>query len=96
MKKTIEKRDAREIWDAMNECHKTGKHRMAVIVFKASNWPGKNFSLESRSYRTSSNQWGWDYSKSGNCRMGDCLDGTDIAVRLDYYNWDIEYWYWEN
>ena len=95
MKKTIEKRDAREIWDAMKECHKTGMHRMAVIVFSQDNWQ-KEFTEQERSYRSYSDQWGWDYSKMGNCRLGDCLDGTDDGVRLDWYNWDIEYWYWEN
>lgn len=95
MKKAIEKRDAREIWDAMNECHITGKHRMAVIVFKQSNFKDE-YSVESRSYRSYSDQWGWDYDKMGNCRLGDCLDGTETGVRLDWYNWDIEYWYWEN
>lgn len=95
MKKTIEKRNPTEIWDAMNECHVTGKHRTAVIVFKQSNFTDE-YSEESRSYRSYSDQWGWDYDKMGKCRLGDCLDGTENGVRLDWYNWDIDFWYWEN
>lgn len=91
----MEKRSAETIWDAMNECHKTGKHRTAIIVYKASNWD-KEYPEVSRSYRSRSNQWGWDYSKMGNCRIGDCLDGTDKGLRLDYFDWDIEFWYWED
>lgn len=89
------KRTAESIWDKMNECHITGKHRTAVIVFKQSNFK-QEYSVKSRSYRTHSDQWGWDYSKMGNCRIGDCLDGTDQGVRLDYYDWEIEYWYFED
>lgn len=84
-----------ELFDEMNKCNQTGQHKVAIIVFKSSNWPGKNYPEISRSYRSYSGQWGWDYSKMGNCRIGDCLDGTDNGVRLDYYNWEIESWYWE-
>lgn len=82
------------LFDEMNKCHETGNHKVAIIVFKKENWK-QEYSELSRSYRSNSNQWGWDYSKLGRCRLGDCLDGTDTGVRLDYYNWAIDYWYWE-
>lgn len=82
------------LFDEMNKCHETGNHRTAVIVFKQSNFT-QEYSEESRSYRSYSDQWGWDYSKLGNCRLADCLDGTDNGVRLDYYDWEVEFWYWE-
>lgn len=87
---------AETLFDEMNRCHETGNHRTAVIVFKTSNWPGRDYSEECRSYRSHSNQWGWDYSKMGQCRIGDCLDGSDPGVRLDWMGWDVDYWYWEN
>lgn len=89
-----EKFSPETLFDEMNKCHETGNHRTAVIVFKQSNF-NKEYSEESRSYRSHSDQWGWDYTKLGNRRSGDCLDGTDKGVRLDYYNWEVEYWYWE-
>lgn len=91
----MKNRSAETIWDAMNECHKTGKHRYAVIVFKQSNFEDEYSELE-RSYRSYSDQWGWSYETLGNCRIGDCLDGTDNGVRLDWQLWEVEYWYWED
>ena len=92
---TRKKQPASTLFDAMNNCNATGEHKTAIIVFSQENWPDKNYSEKSRSYRTHSNQWGWDYSKMGQSRLGDCLDGTEQGVRLDWYNWKIEYWYWE-
>lgn len=89
-----EKQPASTLFDAMNECHVTGEHKTAIIVFSQENWK-QEYSELSRSYESHSNQHGWDYSKLGNCRIGNCLDGTDYGVRLDYYNWKIEFWYWK-
>lgn len=95
MEKDIEKFPASTLFDEMNKCHVTGKHRVAVIVFSSDNWPNKNYSLESRSYETPSGTNGWDYSKIGTCRIGSALDGSDYNIRLDYQNWKIDYWYWK-
>ena len=92
--KEIKKQPASTLFDEMNKCNETGNHRTAVIVFKQSNFK-QEYSEESRSYESYSDQWGWDYDKLGNRRSGNCLDGTDNGVRLDYYDWDIEYWYWK-
>ena len=83
------------LFDEMNKCHESGNHRYAVIVFSGENWPDENYSEKSRSYRTYSDQWGWGYNYLGRQRLGSCLDGTDDNVRLDRYDWKIEYWYWE-
>lgn len=85
--------DASTLFNEMNKCNETGNHKTAVIVFSQSNW-SKKYPEISRSYKSHSNQWGWDYTKSGKCRLGSCLDGTDNDVRLDWYNWTIDYWYW--
>ena len=64
-----------------------------VIVYKASNWPDKNYSEKERSYRVSSCNRCFQADKISNSMFGDCLDGKDIGVRLDWYNWDIDYCY---
>lgn len=89
------RRPASMLFDAMNNCHITGEHKNVIIVFKKENWE-KDYPEESRSYRSYSDQWGWDFTKLGRCRLGSCLDGTDNNVRLDYYDWEIDYWYWED
>ena len=67
----------------------------AVIVYKQSNW-NQVFSEKSRSYRIT-NLSGKRFFDGmiGNSIIGDCLDGTDLNVRLDYYNWKIERCYFE-
>ena len=94
MENNKKKQSASTLFDEMNKCHVTGEHKTAIIVFAQENWPGKEYSERSRSYCSYSNQRGWDYSKTGRCRLGDCLDGTDPGVRLDWYDWKIEFWYW--
>lgn len=83
---------ASTLCDEMNKCHETGKHRRAAIIFKQNNF-AQPFSEESRTYISHSDQWGWDYSKMGRCRIGSCLDGTE-TIRLDYHEWRVEAWYW--
>lgn len=91
----IKKLSPDTLFDEMDKCNKTGNHRTAVIVFSSKNFPNKNYTEKERSYESYSDQWGWDYSKSGRCRIANCLDGIDNGVRLDYYNWEVEYWYWK-
>lgn len=83
------------LFDEMNNCNVTGEHRIAVIVFSQSNFTDL-YCERSRSYRSSSNQWGWNSELEGRCRVGECLDGTDPGCRLDWYDWKIDYWYWED
>ena len=63
-----------------------------VIVYKQSNW-SKPYSEESRSYRVSSNNRAFQDGMIANSIFGHCLDGTDQGVRLDWYDWDIDYCY---
>ena len=65
-----------------------------VIVFKASNFD-KEYSELSRSYRVSNANRHFQDGKIANSLFGSCLDGTDDGVRLDWYNWDVEYCYME-
>lgn len=91
----MEKYPASTLFAEMNKCHQTGKHRTAVIVFKQENFL-EEYSELSRSYESYSDQWGWDYTKLGRRRSANCLDGTEDNIRLDYDNWEVEYWYWKD
>ena len=66
--------------------------KKAVIVFKQENFKN-SFTEKERSYEICNGQWGLDSSKMGRCIIGNCLDGKDIGVRLDNYNWKIDYCY---
>lgn len=89
----MKKNSPTTLFDEMNKCNETNQHRHAVIVFTKDSFD-RPYTVQERSYKTYSDQWGWDYSKCGNCRIGDCLDGKDLGVRLDRQNWKIQYWYW--
>lgn len=69
-----------------------GEPITGVIVYKPENWTTP-YTEEQRSYRVSSNCWGFMSGKISNAVYGDCLDGTDIGVRLDWYNWSADYCY---
>ena len=73
------------------KANEEGKVLYGVIVYSQDNW-GTEYSLESRSYATVSNQRGWDTSKEGRCRQGYSLDGSD-SCRLDLYRWKVDYCY---
>ena len=63
-----------------------------VIVYKQSNFP-KLYTEEERSYRVSSCNRCFQDGKIANSMFGDCLDGKDLGVRLDWYNWDVDFCY---
>ena len=63
-----------------------------VIVYKASNWK-KSYTEKQRSYRVSSCNRCFQSGKISNAMVGDCIDGTDTGVRLDWYHWDVDYCY---
>lgn len=65
----------------------------AVIVFKQSNFT-KPYSELERSYKVS-NVSGkiFFYDMLGSSIYGDCLDGKDSNVRLDWTNWTVDYCY---
>ena len=63
-----------------------------VIVYKQSNFP-KPYTEEERSYRVSSCNRCFQDGKIANSMFGDCLDGKDLGVRLDWYRWDVDFCY---
>lgn len=64
-----------------------------VIVFKQENWPNHFYSVKERSYRVSNVNYAFHEGKISNHLSGNCLDGKDLGVRLDWYNWSIDYCY---
>ena len=66
-----------------------------IIVFNQSNWPNHPFTEEQRSYRVSNANRQFQDGKISNSLFGDCLDGKDLGVRLDWYNWSVEFCYME-
>jgi hypothetical protein len=66
----------------------------AVIVYAQSNWDDPYTETE-RSYRVHSDCWGFMEGKISSAVYGNCLDGKDIGVRLDWYRWKVEYCYLE-
>ena len=69
----------------------------AVVVFSSDNWPDKNYSLESRSYRFVSDNKYFISGMGGNSIFADSLDKSDLGLRLDWYlnEWKIDYCYIE-
>lgn len=64
-----------------------------VVVFKTTNFT-KDYSLESRSYKFTSDNKMFVPGMIGNSVFAESLDGTD-NIRLDWYvfDWDIDYCY---
>ena len=73
---------------------------VGVVVFKQSSWPNDEvqYSLESRSYRFTSDNKYFIAGMGGNSIFAESLDKSDKGVRLDWYlgTWDIDYCYIEN
>lgn len=72
-----------------------------VIVFKSENWPDKDYSIESRSYRVSSDNKAFIPGMGGYSIFASALDGSDPYVRLERYmeyeygDWKVDYCYLE-
>lgn len=87
-----------QLWKNMNQFNKEHPEKQdsaclsGVIVYKASNWD-KEYPELSRSYEVNNSSRAFQDGKISNRLSGYCLDGTDQGVRLDWYNWDIEYCY---
>lgn len=70
----------------------------AVIVFTEDSFD-KEYSLDARSYKVSSDCKYFNPLMIGNSLFGDALDGTDDDVRLEYYMstrinpWYVDYCY---
>ena len=70
---------------------------MAVVVFKQESF-NTPYSEKSRSYSVTSECKYFKPNMGGNSLFGNCLDGSDNGVRLDWYMygdnpWQVEYCY---
>ena len=76
----------------------TDKHPLiGVVVYKQGDYFKKEYTETERSYRVSSDNKYFIPQMCGNSIFGNCLDGQDIGVRLDYYMncWNVDYCYIE-
>lgn len=65
----------------------------AYIVYKTSNWPEENYSLESRTYKVKSTEKWFNPNMIGTSLYGDSLDNSDTEVNLRDVDWEIDYCY---
>lgn len=73
------------------------KELFGVVVLSASNFKDEFSELE-RSYRVSNLNKAFIPKMISNSIYGNCLDGKDLNVRLDWYipsEWDVDYCYIE-
>lgn len=71
------------------------KHPLiGIVVYQQVSFT-KEYSEKQRSYRVSSDNKAFIPGQIGSSIFGDCLDGIDIGVRLDWYNWRVDYCYFE-
>lgn len=84
-----------EFCGVMSKANAEGKRLTGVIVFTQDSFP-RNYTEQERSYRVSSMAKYFRKGVSGSALPGDCLDGRDLGVRLDYYmkagtpRWKVE------
>lgn len=64
-------------------------HKKITIIYSKDNWE-KPFTKTQRTYETDTDQKYFNVNACGCSLFGNCLDGTDLGVRLDWYNWKAE------
>lgn len=94
MKKISYKELCDRMWEhnKQNNNGASGEPISGVIVYKQSNFKDE-YSELSRSYRVWSNNRAFQSGMIANSMFGDCLDGSEHGVRLDWYRWEVEYCY---
>lgn len=65
------------------------ENKYVLITYKQENWD-KEYSEQSRTYMVGSYNKCFKSGMLGNSMYGSCIDGTDVGVRLDWYNWKVE------
>ena len=65
-----------------------------VIVYTEDSF-SQIYSLEARSYRVHSSAKYFNTEMCGSSLYGTSLDGSDKDVRLDWYDWKVDYCYIE-
>lgn len=82
-----------ELYNELEKANADGAEKFGVVVFSKDNW-SVEYSLESRSYKVSSECRRFRAGAISNSVFGDALDGSDNGVRLDLYiaefGWKVE------
>ena len=68
---------------------------VGVIVYKQDKTWNREYSELERSYEVSNANRQFQPGKISNSLRGYCLDGKDLGVRLDLYDWEVDYCYME-
>ena len=71
------------------------KELRAVIVFTEDSFENE-YTLDERSYEVTNHNKRFIVDNLGNSLFGNCLDGVDLGVRLDWYmadSWEVDYCY---
>lgn len=101
MKKITWSELAKAMWDFNKEHEYTtkgnAKHLAGVVVFTEDSF-NKPYTEKERSYRFTSDNKAFLPNQHSNSIFADCLDNTDLGVRLDWYMhgekpWKVEYCY---
>lgn len=81
----------KEFRDLLELYNYEGDWEEAHIIYKEDNWDQK-FTEKERTYKITKNNnfFVKDGRMISNALLGDCLDGLDLGVRLDWYDWDVE------
>ena len=93
----IEKLTYRKLYDIMCDYNRRFPNTnglSAIIVYKQDNFTVP-YTEEQRSYRVWNSNKAFKSGMLSNSLYGDCIDGSDPGVRLDAYNWSVEYCYLE-
>lgn len=81
-----------ETMRAWNKAHDANKAQLfGIIVYAQSNFENQ-YSEKDRSYKVSNTAPRFRTVNDASL-IGDCLDGIDLAVYLDMYDWTIDYCY---
>ena len=65
---------------------------IGIVVYKQENFK-RQYSEKERSYLVSSDNKKFIPGQIGQSIFADCLDAKDTGVRLDWYNWKVDYCY---
>lgn len=90
----------KEVCEAFHKCNESNEQKelRAVVVISEKSLNG--YDETARSYEFSSNNSRFKPNKISNSVYGNCLDGKDLGVRLDWYvyglggdRWEVDYCY---
>lgn len=81
-----------EMYELMRDTAEQGIEMSAVIVYSQDNWD-EEFPIESRSYEVHNSSKAFNPHCCGYSLYGSALDGSDPCVRLDWYNWKVDFCY---